>query len=216
LEIAQLIARYPRVYHIAAAGAWANIKRRGLLSTSAILDDRNVRGVDRLPVESVHRPKTLLLGDEEDRYVLRDQSPMAPGRLAAALINGVTPRQWYEAVNSKVFFWAEERRMHGLLAAKANRDREHDVLVVNTSSLLRAHADEVWLSPINSGSAIRSPVPRDLSLFKRIHDYPARPSGAPLSAVVELIVDYSVLDIADHVTEVTRMSAARSSGGADS
>jgi hypothetical protein len=52
-----------------------------------------------------------------------------------------------------VFFWVSAERLDGFL--NVYRDVEHDVFTVNTASLARAHADNVRLSAINSGAALR-------------------------------------------------------------
>jgi hypothetical protein len=123
------------------------------------------------------------------------------------LLNGVTPRDWYETINSKVFFWVQEERLHGLLNARAYRILEHDVLVIDTASFVAAHESQIWLCHMNSGNTFPVPHKRDLNAFKRIASYPTKSSGAPAKEVVELVVDYQVLNIAQHVIEVRRMRA---------
>lgn len=75
-------------------------------------------------------------------------------------LSGMSPRQWYESLNRRVFFWATQKRLLTLLSAKAYRDRKHGVITVDTAGLLERHFDQVNLSPINSGSAIYTPQPR--------------------------------------------------------
>ena len=84
---------------------------------------------------------------------------------------------------------------------------EHDVLVINTASFVAAHENQIWLCHMNSGNTFPVPHKRDLTAFKRIAHYPTKSSGAPAKEVVELVVDYQVLDIAQHVIEVRRMRA---------
>jgi hypothetical protein len=50
----------------------------------------------------------------------------------------MTPQQWYKLINSRVFFWVKEERLHRLLTAAEYVDFEHDVLTVDTASLLSA------------------------------------------------------------------------------
>jgi hypothetical protein len=130
---------------------------------------------------------------------------MPPGVLADSLLNGVTSQQWYETINDKVFFWAEEERLIGLLGAKLYRDIEHDVLTLDTASFATAHQDAIWLCHMNSGSVVPWKTKRDLTIFKRIPDYPVTATGRPQKEVVEIVVDDKVLDVADHVIEVRRM-----------
>lgn len=207
MDLKTLVTRYPRLYHMAERNTWPSIRDRGLLSTAAVLDKFSVNGHRRFQLESEHRPEKVPIGEGPEQIVLRDQKPMETSRLATALRNGVTPRQWYETINAKVFFWVQESRLYGLLNARPYRKLEHDVLTIDTQSFLAAHENEAWLCHMNSGNTFPVPHPRDLSAFRRIADYPANRSGAPAKEVVELVVDYQVLDIAAHVIEVRRMKA---------
>lgn len=207
MDVKTLVARYPRLYHMAERDTWPSIRDRGLLSTSAVLDKFSVNGQRRVQLESKHRPEKIPIGEGQEQIVLRDQKPMETSRLATALLNGVTPQQWYETINSKVFFWVQEQRLYGLLNARPYRNLEHDVLTIDTRSFLAAHEADVWLCHMNSGNTFPVPHLRDLTVFRRIADYPAKRNGAPAKEVVELVVDYHVLDIAAHVIEVRRMKA---------
>jgi hypothetical protein len=189
---------------MAERGTWGSIKKRGLLSTSAVLDLHKVTGSARRKLEAEHRPDKVAIG-LTGTIVLRDQKPMPPDRLAKALQDGISPTEWYRLLNGKVFMWAEEKRLHGLLKARHYRALEHDVLVVDAGSLLRVHAPAIWLCPMNSGNTFPMPHLRGRDTFRRIKDYPVGKRGQPKKKVVEVVVDYSIPDIADHVIEVRVM-----------
>ena len=108
-------------------------------------------------------------------------------------------------MNQRVLFWVSEKRLNRLLAARAYREKQHCVLTLQTEELVRAHAERVSLSPINSGSTIFSPQPRGATTFTSIVDYHfdtwKRKRGKQ-NAVVELVEDYSVPDVADFVLKV--------------
>lgn len=206
MDVDMLIELYPRVYHMAERGAWDSIRTRGLMSTTAVLDHLSVEGDDRASFESEHRNEKMnvRLGDPAD-IVLRDQKPMPEGRLLQALTDGTTPREWYELINNKVFFWAEEVRLHRLLGARDYRRLEHDVLTLDSARFIPAYAESIWLCHMNSGNTWPMPHRRGTDVFRRVPDYPVKPSGKPVKTVVELVVDYAVPDIADFVLEVRRM-----------
>lgn len=42
MDVKTLVARYPRLYHMAERDTWPSIRDRGLLSTSAVLDKFSV------------------------------------------------------------------------------------------------------------------------------------------------------------------------------
>jgi hypothetical protein len=202
---------FPRLYHMAELGSWQSIQTHGLLSTSALLDLFEVAGAERERIESRHRADSIPI--EHAIYgsaVVRDQKPMSDGGLERALLDGLTPVQWYRILNSRVFFWLTEERLSRLLNAKTYRGTRHTVLTVDTALLLQRHADRTSLSPINSGCTKPFPWPRGVDTFLRLHDYPFaewRKRRRIQDSIVELAVDYSVPDLRDLLVEV------RESGG---
>lgn len=206
MDLEKLIELYPRVYHMAERGAWDSIRTNGLMSTTAVLDHLEVEGGERSRFESEHRDQKMdVRAGHPSNIVLRDQKPMPEGRLLQALTDGTTPRQWYELINNKVFFWVEEERLHRLLGARDYRNLEHDVLTLDSTKFIPAYAEVIFLCHMNSGNTWPIPHRRGTQVFRRIPDYPAKSSGKPDKNVVELVVDYAVPDIADFVVEVRRM-----------
>jgi hypothetical protein len=207
LDPERLATRYPVLYHMAEDGSWESIRERGLLSTSALLDLFEVEGEERLTIESARRPEIVQL--EHPRYgvaLVRDNKPMQERSLERCL-HGMTPREWYEHLNRRVYFWLEWKRLLKLLGARAYRDRPHLVLEVDTAELLEGHAERVTLSPINSGATFAmNPAPRGPDTFRLMADHPA---GKP---VVELAVHYAVPDVADFVLSVSRWHGAERLG----
>ena len=203
----QFILHYPRLYHMANEGTWESLKRRGLLSTSALLDLFGISGRERYRIESCHRPQSIDIHHAEyGTITIRDQAPMRESALEACL-DGVTLREWYELLNRKAFFWVTEARVHTLLAARLYRNKQHTVVTVDTASLVAQHANDITLSPINSGSTLYNPPPRGRHTFHAIAAYPferrRKLRGIP-NAVAELAVDYAVPDLISHTVAVER------------
>ena len=212
MTLDELVLHYPRVYHMANAGTWESIRQRGLLSTTALLDLFGINGGERYRIESCHRPISMeITHPEHGAVVIRDQAPMRESALERCLV-GVCPRQWYELLNRKTFFWATEARVHTLLRARLYRDKEHTVITIDTASLLAQHGDRVTLSPINSGSTLYNPPLRGRHTFSTIADYPfdkrRRMSGLA-NAIAELAVEYSVPDLINHTIAVERRQRDR-------
>lgn len=206
MNIEKLINLYPRLYHMAEKDTWQSIKDRGLMSTTAVLDHFDIDGDDRSPYESTQRREKMeVVEGAPGSIVLRDQKPMPEERLRTALQDGITPQQWYEIINHKVFFWATQTRLHTLLNARDYRTLEHDVLTIDAESFIRSHQDRIWLCHMNSGNTWPIPHVRGANTFRRILDYPAKTNGNPCKPVAELVVDYHVPDIAAHVLQVRRM-----------
>jgi hypothetical protein len=127
-------------------------------------------------------------------------------------LRNMNPREWYELLNRKVFFWVREERVQQLLSARLYRTTTHTVITLDTASMLKVHQDRITLSPINSGSTLYNPRPRGADTFLPLHEYPFddRKKKAGLArAVAELAVDYSVPDVLQHVTRVERRKGIR-------
>jgi hypothetical protein len=208
----RFIQLYPRLYHMAEEGTWESISERGLLSTSALLDLFEINGNERFVIESQHRPESIVIEHRVyGRAVIRDQKPMRETSLQKCLIN-MPPREWYELLNRKVFFWPTRERLLGLLAAKAYRDRTHCVLTIDTQRMFESQLNGIRLSPINSGSTIYNPQPRGRHTFSVLEDYPyeeRRKKRGMTNAVAELCVDYSVPDVGSVVSRVCHMEGPR-------
>ena len=166
---------------------------------------RRIRGQGerRFEIESRRRPESVeIRHPEHGRALVRDNKPMQEKALGRCLI-GMEPTEWYETLNRRVFFWVDRRRLIRLLGARAYRDRPHLVLELDTEQLMRRHWWRVSLSGINSGATFSmNPASRGPGTFRRIADHPQN------DPVVELTVDYAVLDTAELVFAVSRWRGA--------
>lgn len=202
----ELITTYPRLWHMAHEGAWPAIRQDGLMSAKALIEAYAVLPADREALGSYRRPQSIpLVHHSRPGAVLRDQKPMSDKALRKCLQDGLDPRDWYELLNSRTFFWLSRNRIWSLLGARAYRDVSQTVLTVETRSFVAAHRGRIWLSPMNSGSTIYNPLPRGRGTFQRIDDFPFRERAKtrrPATNVIELLVEESALDIADHVLAV--------------
>ena len=203
-----LIKYFPRLYHMAEKGTWPSIKKRGLLSTAALLDLYGIKGKEREMIESLRRPDSVRIKHEEyGTTVIRDNKPISDKALDKCL-TGMTKEAWYRLLNGKVFFWLSADRVSGLLSARAYREKEHVVLTVDTAKLLAKYEAETTLSPINSGSTVYNPQPRDGTTFASLANYPfnewEKKRRSPTKAIAELAVNYEVKDIDKMILRVER------------
>jgi hypothetical protein len=201
MNVTDLVTRYPRLYHMAESGSWPSIQEHGLLSTTALLDLFDVTGADRHALESARRPRSVTI-DHPDHgtAVVRDQIPLNPTILARCLV-GMTSGEWCETLNRRVFFWVAEERLERLLSARAYRDRAHDVLTLDTASLVAAHETEITLAHLNTGTTVFRAPERGSDTFKSIADYARRD-------VVELAVGYALTDVVAHTLQVESRQGA--------
>ena len=189
MDVRDFVRRYPELYHMAELGSWPSIQKRGLRSTTKLLDLFEVESVRRVKLESEWRPRSeTIRHPNRGTAVIRDQRPMRDEELKPLLID-MEPRDWYRLINGKVFFWADLHGLRKLLGAVMYRDRSHDVLTVDTGTLVERHVDKMWLTDQNSGSVL-SGRPRGRDTFKKVRDFSGR-------WVTEVAVDNLVPDIAD-------------------
>src|SRR5262245_4878183 len=197
----------PFVYHLAEAENWPSIQRNGLFSTSVLLKRAEISGSSRAVIEQEHRPKRTILSSG---LVIRDQRPMPPAALQRCLV-GLTTAQWYQLLNSKVFFWCDIDRLNR--QRRACGDFPQVVLKIATARLLNRYAAKAAVTPINTGNARRKPALRGAATFvpytvwadtawlseaEALGTRPRPSSHQP----VELTIAGSVPDVMDFVVSV--------------
>ena len=210
-----LAARVPRLYHLTAPGAVEGIRERGLLSPRAICDRLGIGEVERETILRTRRPREVALESIVDgrteRYVINDNIPLFPAKLARVLDDGLTPADWLDIINARTFFWADEKFARSLRAARTNVDRPRSLLVFDTLSLASAHHERMAICPLNSGATLHSPPRRGLDTFAPLHglDFDAwrrrrRERGLKkgLDDIKEVTVEGAVPDARDHMVEV--------------
>lgn len=209
MTVEELLAVYPRLWHMAMDDSWPSIEKHGLLSTSALLDLYGYTGEKRNLIEARHRPQSIPIEAKGlPGAIIRDQKPMSDSALKKCLLDGLAPVDWYRTLNKKCFFWLSRKRLQGLLQAKAYRAYPQVVLTVDTASLLKGTEKNVLLCPYNSGSTIMKPVKRGNDTFRTIADYDFatwKKARGKKGAVVELVITGGVSDIRDHVLAVHRV-----------
>jgi len=210
-----LIALYPNLYHMAAEGSWPSIERLGLLSTSELTRQWGVAPPDvRESLLGQRRPSSVTITSPVfGAATIRDQLPLDERSLAAALVD-MSPHDWYEALNERVFFFLQPERLRTLLNARSYRNSEQVVITVDTQSFVQAHESEIELCKINSGFAQpHNHVSRGRETFKSIEAYPHPDRVLPRRSapwdVAELCVPSAVVDLARHVVRVERVQADR-------
>ena len=205
-KLEHIITQHPRLYHMAEAGSWENIKQRGLCSTTALLSLFEVPEPRRTQIEEQYRPNDeVICRPGYGRATIRNQTPMKTGMLQCALTD-MEPSKWYKLLNGKVFFWSTKSRLYGFLTATTHRNRPHDVLTVCTRSLIEQYVDIITLSPINSGTVRHINHRRGSHTFRTIADYRCtdRKYKGERECFAELAVASSVPDIVRHTLSADR------------
>jgi hypothetical protein len=206
VDPALLAKLHPTVYHMAEDGTWPSICQRGLLSTQAIVDlYQPSADVREQILSTVRRDKIKLTNAGLGEMTIRDQRPAK--FLKDCMNDGVSPQDYLDALNGRVFFWLRLSRLTRLLNARLYRHSRHTALHVDTAGLVGAYSGRVQLAPYNTGSMHVPNAPsRGTEVFTDVADYPYEQwlakrgrSGEP---VVELTISYAIPDIAKFVTKV--------------
>lgn len=144
-------------YHLADIRNWKAIQAHGLLSTQRLAElSTNVDG----SMLRQHRPDRKYL---DHGAFISDQSNMQRKSLERALRSGVTPEDWFELLNSKVFFWLDLDRLNCHRAAC--KGQKQVVLAIDAGRMLDEYAPLASVTPIHSGHAMRTAAPRNLTTF---------------------------------------------------
>lgn len=208
MRTSDLTRLYPEAYHMAADGSWPSIARHGLLSTAALVERWEIASLGiRESLLLQRRPEQVAIEHPEHGVaIVRDHKPIREAALTEALID-MTPAEWFEVLNERVFFFVQRMRLESLLGAY--KKEPQIVITVDTASLVAAHEEHIELCRINSGFAQpHNKVPRNRDTFLPIAEYPhpdrKRPSAQGID-LAELTVLGGVSDIADHVIRVERV-----------
>jgi hypothetical protein len=208
VDVEELTDTYPRLFHMAAAGAWPSIAANGLLPTTRIVSTSKLGADERAAILDEQRPRSVsIVHPSLGPVVVRDQSPLRRHILESVLVD-MSVRQWLATLNDRVFFWLHPNRLATLLHSRPNRGKEHDVLTIDTAGLVAGHHRDIRLSAVNSGATLWPSAPRRGSAtFLPIEDYPfaERRKGRTIDNVIaELAVIGGVPDIAAHTVAVHR------------
>jgi hypothetical protein len=201
--------RIARIYHLVDERNWTSIQKRGLLSTNRLAA---AEGIDPAALKR-HRTNSLML---PSGIRIRDQRPMPPNILARALTDGATPEDWYDLLNSMVFFWVDPERLNR--QRKACGAAPQIALVIDAVAMLAEHRDRAAVTPINTGNAMRAAAPRSRSSFVPYRQWVAeawsseaqngRGMRPATHRPVELTIRDAVPDIMNYVLETIPLGSS--------
>jgi len=143
-------------YHLAHRSNLDSIRKLGLISTTELLKELDIPSERQEEIIAQQRPKSIIL---QENLIIRDQSPMPPTALAKTLPPGVMPSDWYRLMNSFVFLWPDLERVERHRAAHS-KDAELVLLIFDAEKLITDLSDHLYVSPINSGFALRKAAKR--------------------------------------------------------
>jgi hypothetical protein len=204
-------------YHLVDASNWDSVQKHGLMSARRLMEL-----CDGIEYDACRRHR-LASRRLPSGVLIRDQRPMPSKALMRCLKNGLDPEDWFELLNSKVFFWLDPSRLNRQRLACGEAPQV--ALVVNASSLLMKYSFWATITPINTGNALRSPAPRNLTTFVpyerwlidrwAYEEVPGARPRARSHKPAELAISEAVPDILDYVMAAVPLNAGEILDGKD-
>jgi hypothetical protein len=163
---AELASLHPRLFHLTTPEGLDGIRRRGLWPASRLLELFEVDPSMRGELERRRRHASAALDHPlHGRAVLSDNLPLSEAKLGRVLDDGLTPGDWLQLLNRRVFFWADEGHAMNLRNARAYRDQPRRLLVFDTAALAERYPEAIEIAPINTGATLHQPARRGLATF---------------------------------------------------
>ena len=189
-----------KLYHMSEKGSWSNIQQLGLLSTSTLLDLCGYTSKQRFEIESQLRETRKPIKHPKLGFLyVRDQIPMRDwpeqGICLDDLLEGVNRQEWFEFLNSKVFFWVPRDELIKMICAWQYSGKPQWVITVNTRQLLQQYSNKAYVSDQNTGSLYsrRKRGPKSFVPFN---------SCSVKTNIKELAIDDGVPNLADFAVSV--------------
>ena len=152
-------------YHLSDRSNLEAISREGLFTAKQLIEAAGLPEEHRRSIAG-YRSSHIRL---PTGAVIRDQGPMPPVALQRCLDPGISPTQWYELVNSHVFFWLHANRLARHIGACAGRPQV--VMKLHLHRLLEQYWRDAFVTPFNVGNARRRAAPRGLRSFVRLQEW---------------------------------------------
>ncbi len=162
MDVDQLAQRFPNLWHVTFADGWNGIQRHGFL-----------RAIDVLPkrCRALRTEPTCVDMADGTRIMLRDQlrTRVDPTRS----LDGITPSEWWQLVNSRVYFFCRQREADTLVDSYLGREFTQEVIKLRTKPLLEVVTKDIEVTTVNVGVFPRTKGPsRGRSSFIPLADYP--------------------------------------------
>lgn len=169
MTIDELVVQFGHVWHVTFSGGWEGIQRTGLRSTVDLLGEAG-----RSEEASRVREEVVLLATSAGAVVLRNQVPKR--RDLAPSLDGISVEDWWVLVNSRSYFFANERDVEKLLASYNHRGEVQEAIKFFSRPLLEPVAAHIEVSTVNAGVFPRQAGPsRGRSTFQPLVDFTADP-----------------------------------------
>jgi hypothetical protein len=190
VHVDQLTQRFPNLWHVTFAGGWEGIQRHGFLRTIDVASESS----GKLRTE-ITRVETA----DGTQVMLRDQLRTRADPTRS--LDDITPSEWWQLVNSRVYFFCRQRDVNTLVESYIGRRLPQEVIKLRAKPVLEVVADEIEVTTVNVGVFPRTRAPsRGRSSFVPLADYPV----ADAAKIREITVAARVPIASSAITSVAR------------
>jgi hypothetical protein len=207
----------PVVYHLAEISNWPFIEEEGLKCAATLLEQSSLDPEETERRVREQRISRLVLPDGR---VLRDQNPAPESALKRCLVD-MEPSEWYQILNSRIFFWVDVDRLNRV--RRAMIDSEQVVAVIDTEALLSKYGASAAVTPFNIGNAKRKPSQRGSSTLVPYPTWKCSGWDTESSGIggrsrsrshkpAELVIETAIPDIRQYVLELRRLAPGQLMG----
>jgi hypothetical protein len=181
----------PRLWHVAPAGAWERIRTHGFQTSEQLIQAADLADDERVNLLTERRPERVELSVNGDRVVLRDQQPMfAVSDLTKILADDLTPSDWVQLLNRRVYLFVDAKKKDQLLDKYVELDGEQELLTISPWRLLQAAGSRLECAEGNTGAVARKTgVKKTRNTFVSLPRFPNKKPGEV--TVVDGLLDVS-------------------------
>jgi hypothetical protein len=195
VDLDELVARFPRIWHATFPGGWDSISQSGLRTSMELLTNAG-RGDEATSMRS----EIAHVATEGGDAVLRSQ---VPNRVdPEPYLDGITVADWWVLLNSRSYFFADQDALEKLVQSCAEDGTGQEVISFETRRLLAPVAEHVEVATVSVGVFPRTSGPcRGRSTFQSLSDF-----SGDTAKIKEITVTTPVAIVDSAVIKVVRFT----------
>ena len=189
----QFLEQCKSLWHVAPAGAWDRISRRGFLTAEQLIGEAQLDEGERRTLLTAPRRHPVSLKLESGQVTLRDQGPLFKTKdLQSILGDGLSIADWIHLLNRRVYFFTDQKNMQALVDKYVKLEGAQDVLILSPMRLYDVAKNRIELAAQNTGAIARRPgVKKYRNTFMPVGQFPnQKPSEV---TVLDGVDDLSVI-----------------------
>lgn len=170
MNLDDLVARFPNVWHATFPGGWDGIQRSGLRPAADLL-----KAAKRAKEASALREEVVELKLPDGEATLRHQAPNRKD--PAPYLDGISVEEWYQLLNGRSYLFVNREDVDKLVNTCLELGIGQEVATFQTRRLLSPVAEHVQVNTVNASTFPRAGGPvRGPKTFLSLPDYAGLPT----------------------------------------